>query len=111
MAQYQQQQSQIDAAQSEASRVAGRATQLEDEIKHLQKRMDSLSMICRAMWELIQDHTPLTDEDIEQKIQEFKQSAEGTQAKKCSNCGRAIVRRQTKCLYCGTEVKKEHLFE
>ena len=113
MSRYFQQQSDIDGARSQAASASGRTTELEDEVKHLQKRMDSLSMICRAMWELIQNQTALTDEDIESKIEEFKQeqSQTGEQAQKCAECGRAIVRRQTKCLYCGAAVPKNHLFE
>ena len=79
--------------------------------------MDSLAMTCQAMWELLRDRTDLTDEDIEEKLQEIDLrdgSADGKMTStvgECPACHRTVNSRHDRCLYCGVEISKDHIFE
>ena len=111
------QQSQIHGAKSDAARASGKATRVEDELRRVYDRIDSLALICQSMWELIRERTTLTDQDIDQKLQEIDLrdgKADGkmsTPPKNCTDCGRVIARRHSRCLYCGAEFEKDHIFE
>ncbi|HUG17900.1 MAG TPA: hypothetical protein VMM56_02915 [Planctomycetaceae bacterium] len=111
------QQSQIHGARSDAARAEGKAIRVEDELRRVYDRIDSLALICQAMWELIRDRTTLTDQDIERKVEEIDLrdgKADGkmsTPPRNCTQCGRVIARRHSRCLYCGVEFEKEHVFE
>lgn len=69
------------------------------------------------MWELIRERTTLTDNDIEDRMQQIDLrdgKADGKMqmpALKCTDCGRVISRRHARCLYCGAEFQKPHVFE
>jgi ribosomal protein L32 len=111
------QQSQIHGAKSDAARASGKASRVEDEVRRLGDRIDSLALICQAMWELIRERTTLSDQDIERRMEEIDLrdgKADGKMTslpQNCSNCGRIVARRHSRCMYCGTEFAKEHLFE
>jgi ribosomal protein L32 len=97
------------------------ASQAAAESKHLAKdvrieaeaaqgRIDRLVLICRAMWELLQERTDLTDADLAAKVREIDQRDGQTDGKlkapktaACPSCGRPMALRNVKCLYCGAE--------
>jgi len=66
-------------------------------------------MITRALWEILQQHHGYTDDQLEEMIKTIDmrdgrldgKEAKSTERPKCAGCGRAIMKRQTKCLYCG----------
>ncbi len=111
------QQSQISGARSQAESAKSKALSVQDELRRVEDRIDSLALTCQAMWELIRERTTLNDDDIEQRMQEIDLrdgTADGrmrTPTMKCSDCGRVISRRHARCLYCGAEFEKTHLFE
>lgn len=111
------QQGQIHSAKSEASRAGSKALRVQEELARVSDKIDSLAITCQAMWELIRERTTLSDADIERKMQEIdlrdgksdgKMRAPATE---CSDCGRTISRRHARCLYCGAEFQKTHVFE
>lgn len=111
------QQGQIHGAKSDAARANSKALVIQDELARVYDRIDSLAMTCQAMWELIRDRTTLTDDDIDQRMQEIDLrdgKSDGkmkTPVRDCAECGRVISRRHARCLYCGAEFQKSHLFE
>ena len=110
-------QSQIESAKTNESREQEKPSRVDDELSRVCDRIDSLALICQAMWELIREKTSLTDLEIERKIEEIDLrdgKADGKMSKharKCVQCGRLNARRHTRCLYCGVEFEKEHIFE
>lgn len=91
---------------------------VEHRFDKLEKRVDELSLLSQALWELVRDHTDLKDEDIREKMKEIDTRG-GKEANHkinketvaCENCGRKILSSATKCFYCGTSRDKEHVFE
>ena len=86
-------------------------------VRQLQARVDRLSMICQAMWELLRDKAKLTDEDVIKQMQQIdlrdgvEDGKMTRQTLVCPECGRNVSSRREQCLYCGTWLVKTNLFE
>ncbi len=95
------------AAASAAARSASAARRAERETSHLEDRFERLSLVCMAMWSLIQDKTNLTEEDLMERVKliDMMDGVEDGKAtkgvRKCRKCGRTMNPRHRKCLYCG----------
>lgn len=86
-------------------------------LKELESRYDRLAIACQAMWELIQEKTELTEEDLNNKISEVD-LRDGTsdgkisrQVVDCPDCGRPSNSKRTSCLFCGADIKSPNTFE
>ena len=80
----------------------------ESRMSELEGRIDRLSMICCAMWTVLQAHTDVTDADLAQMVQELDLSdgcldgkANVRQVSPCAACNRPVANRHARCLYCG----------
>jgi hypothetical protein len=117
------QQSQIsrstsNAAEAESSARLARseARGAADEIRELEKRFDALSLTCAALWELLRKETPLTDEQLVDKIQEIDLqdgSLDGKlahDARQCPQCPQKNHPHRDTCLYCGAPLGPNRLF-
>ena len=105
------------SAQGAASRSESKASKAEWEVRALNDRLDKLSLICSAMWQLMQEKTDLTEEDLMAKVQELDLAdgvADGKVTKKklqnCPGCNRVMSPRHKRCLYCGTTIEKTEAF-
>lgn len=85
-------------------------------LREMETRFDRLTLACQAMWELIQEKTDLTEEDLNKKISEVD-LRDGTpdgkisrQVVDCPECGRPSNSRRTSCLFCGAEIKSPNAF-
>lgn len=82
----------------------------------VQERIDRLTLVCLAMWELVSEHTDLTDEDLRAKIEEIDAS-DGRRdgfhrpgADRCS-CGAAVAAGAPRCQFCGAEAPDRSPFK
>ena len=111
------QQSQINEARSQANRAANRTESFEFSLKTLERRVETLSLTCQALWELLREVSDLTDEHVIQKMQEIDVRdgiKDGKIAQKiviCPKCKRNSNSKRKICLYCGTDLPVTHLFE
>ena len=70
-------------------------------------KLNRLALICRAMFELLQQSTGLTEEQLKVKIQEIDErdgQADGRmtpQGKRCPKCDAMMSARFGRCLFCG----------
>ncbi|MBX2852301.1 MAG: hypothetical protein KTR15_11215 [Phycisphaeraceae bacterium] len=77
------------------------------DLRYLEDRVDRLSLICMAMWSLLQDKTKLTEEDLMERVKmldlmDGKEDGKATKTvSKCSRCERPMNARHKKCIYCG----------
>ena len=77
------------------------------DVRYLEDRVDRLSLICMAMWSLMQDKTSLAEEDLMQRVKAIdlmdgKEDGKATKTiSQCSQCDRAMNPRHKKCIYCG----------
>jgi hypothetical protein len=83
------------------------ARQATRDFSHLEDRLERLSLVCMAMWSLLQDKTQLTEEDLLERVKlidmmDGKPDGKATTTvKKCHACQRTLHPRHRKCLYCG----------
>ena len=77
------------------------------DLRYLEDRVDRLSLICMAMWSLMQDKTNLTEQDLMDRVKMIDLmdgKADGKATKtvsKCTRCDRPMNVRHKKCIYCG----------
>ncbi len=82
-------------------------------VKELEKefgeKLDKLSLICRAMWELLTKNTSLSDKDLLNEVREvdprdgYLDGKSRKPLKKCPKCGVTLSRKHRRCIYCGTQ--------
>lgn len=74
---------------------------------HLEDRLERLSLVCMAMWSLLQDKTGLTEEELLERVHTIDlmdgtRDAKATRGiARCPKCSRTLNQRHLKCLYCG----------
>ena len=76
-------------------------------LREFEDRFDQLTLICMAVWSLLEEKIGLTEEDLAARVKEID-LADGKQdgkirrtIKKCVKCGRTMSPRHNRCLYCG----------
>ena len=85
--------------------------------RSLGEKVDRLTLICRAMWELIRENTNLSEQDLVNKVREVDlldgqlDGKTRVLPKKCSQCNMMMSPRHRRCIYCGTERLVETAFE
>ena len=105
-----------DAAIS-AARANSEATSAARNAKAVEDRLERLTLICRAMWELMREKGVASEEELVTKMAVID-AADGVadgkqteQVRKCDKCGRTLQRRAAKCLYCKAEYVPGSIFE
>lgn len=77
--------------------------------EHLEERVDRLVLLCRAMFELIQAQTGLTEKQLSEKILEIDLRdgvADGKMSPtptRCPKCDAMMSPRFGRCLFCGEQ--------
>ena len=90
---------------------------LQDFEMRLGENFDRLTLICRALWELMREQNNLTEEDLLKKVKEIDlldgvlDKKLRNPPKKCSKCGRAVSKRHMRCIYCGAESLMDTAFD
>jgi hypothetical protein len=83
----------------------------------LDRRLEKLSLICRAMWTLIQDRANLSEKELLGRTTEIDLldgKADGrvsVPARECATCKKTIAPRHDRCLYCGGKKLMDSVFE
>ena len=89
------------------------------DLEHLTLKSEKTALISQALWELVREHTDLTEEDIEKKIEEIDMRNGKIDGRivpeifECPTCNRKVNSRQSMCIYCGEtlQLSKMHIFE
>jgi ribosomal protein S27AE len=82
-----------------------------------EERLDKLTLITMAMWELLRDNTKFTELDLLAKVQELDLRDGKPDGKvsltvcKCPKCSRTMSPRHKKCLYCGHAELVDSVFD
>lgn len=97
----------INEAAGAASATGQHAVITDHKVGNLADRVDQLTLVCKAMWALIQECTDLKEEDLLKKVQEMDVHdgvADGKVSRPvqgCPKCTRPMSAEHKKCLYCG----------
>ena len=107
---------QIARANRKANSAKSAAERTHLHINRLEGKIESLALACQSLWELLQEHTALTEADLEQKMEEIdmrdgqRDGRLSKRAEACEKCGRKTSRRRPNCLYCGHFHEADELF-
>src|SRR5690606_11621071 len=77
------------------------------DVQLLEDQIDKLTLICMAMWSLMQDKTGVTEEELLERVRTLDMMdgvADGKARKgisTCPQCNRTMSPRHQRCLYCG----------
>ncbi len=102
---------------SAAAQAQSAASSARRDVSHLEDRLERLSLVCMAMWSLIQDKTGLTEEDLLERVRviDLMDGVEDGKAsrtvQKCHACNRVMSPRHQKCLYCGAAKLAKSAFD
>ena len=94
----------ISSAQSENKRTARNVQESQESLEELRQSVKKLSVVCQAMWQLLQTTSGLSDQDLLETLQNIEQQ---NTAQNCSKCGRVQQSKKPNCLYCGTAFPEE----
>ena len=83
----------------------------------LERRLEKLSLICRAMWTLVQERSNISEKELLTRTTEIDLldgRADGrvsVPARECETCRHTIAPRHERCLYCGGKKLVDSVFE
>ncbi len=83
----------------------------------VEERLDQLTLVCAAMWQLIREKTNLTEQDLAERmaIIDAKDGvADGKMTRtvnKCPKCNRTMSPKHKRCLYCGHQLPIQTVFD
>jgi len=107
----------VAIANSRASSAESKADSADRRLQLLEARFDSLALTCQAQWELLREHTDLSDDQLRLKMQEVD-LRDGKQdgrlrpsAIECGDCGRPVNSRRGICIYCGAAMETDQVFD
>lgn len=108
---------QIENARAQAKDASLKADRQESQVGSVQDQVERLTLACQAMWELLRDHSGLTESELRKKIVEIDGrdgSVDGQLAAEiisCPHCGHKTNTRKSRCVFCGKGVKAMHAFK
>ena len=95
-------------SQVTAGHAAGAARDVKTDLRFVEQRLENLTLICEAMWQLLKQKHGYTDDDLMAEMAHLDLAdgkADGMKSKPkarpCPHCGRTVSRRHTSCMYCG----------
>ena len=103
------------ALEGSVARAGSRAQEAIQRIKALEANLAKTMMICETLWELLQEKTGLTIDDLHNKLYEVDMrdgvldGKNQRQASKCPSCHHMVSPRHPACIYCG-RVMDESVF-
>ena len=77
-------------------------------IDKLEARLDRLSLITEALWEISSTTMQITDEDLVNLISKVISTRDERRTQKaiCTNCDMQVPTTMEKCMYCGSELSR-----
>jgi hypothetical protein len=101
------QQQGITRANGAASSAQGTALSAKGDVAELTRRVEALTLLCQAMWELVSENSGLTDAQIASRVKEID-LRDGVldgrikHTSSCTKCGAVVSAKSYSCVYCGT---------
>jgi hypothetical protein len=86
-------------------------------IDELGFRLARTTLACQALWELVRERAGITEEELLMKMDEID-LRDGVKDGKmtattivCRCCARKVNTKSSRCMYCGAELVKPHVFQ
>lgn len=100
---------QIREAHYRGVRGERKADAVSEELAELEARLERLVLLNLALWSLLKETNGLTDDALAARVREIDlldgrlDGKARPPAENCAECGRALSRKHSRCLYCGRE--------
>jgi t-SNARE complex subunit (syntaxin) len=107
------QQAKIESNEKEARHALAKASLAHAEVTSVDQKLDRLTLITAALWEIVQERHGVTEVDLAKKMLEIdvrdgvQDGKLGYEPTKCKSCGRTISTKHMSCLYCGTDSERK----
>ena len=106
----------LSSAQADTTR---RVTSTQDQLRQLENRYERMRLVTNALWQLLKEHTGLTDGDLKRFIERvdlLDGKADGkisrlTGAMDCPECSRRILKSAALCPWCGYKPSSGDAFQ
>lgn len=118
------QQHDIYEAKADASSASARASdanvrtqEVRQDVLELEARLQRLSLLCQAMWELLSERGQITNNDLIRRVLEVDGRDGSTDGKigsrivDCPRCKNKVNSRHPRCVVCGGVIATKHPFE
>ncbi len=111
------QQQNISETKAEAAQAKHELGRSADRVRELEFAVHRMALASQAMWELVRSKVDVTEAELLQKINEIdlrdgtKDQRMSPRLSKCPKCSRTLSTKNSRCIYCGTEVPKPHVFQ
>jgi hypothetical protein len=101
---------QINRISSAQTDTTNRLANTQDKLQRLENRYERMRLVTNALWQMLKEHTGLTDADLRRFIERvdlLDGKADGkmsgpTGAMDCPKCSRHILKSAAICPWCGT---------
>ena len=108
----------INETRGDSSGVTSQPTEIGESLQiSYFRELNKLTLICYAMWTLIEEETNLTERDLMGRITELDLKDGELDGKytapplECPNCDAMVSKKFNRCLFCGTETPKRSIFD
>ena len=89
-----------------------RVTNTGDKLRELEQRYERMSLVTNALWQLLKEHTGLSDADLKKYIEKVDLAdgvrdgkiARNKGAMDCPHCSRRVLTSATVCAWCGEKL-------
>lgn len=111
------QQQQIHDAGEQARDAHHKVASTQGDLTELTNRVERLSLLCQAMWELLSQHTKISNNDLIRKVVEvdtrdgLKDGKIAPRVIQCPKCKNNVNTRHPRCVVCGSVIATKHPFE
>ena len=102
----------INSVQTTSSQAVARSYQNSSDLRIVEEKVESLALICQAMWELLEDKG-YSSADLLKKIEEIdlrdgQLNGKITKITHCPECNHKLGKRHNQCFWCGAQIPQNN---
>lgn len=111
------QEQRIHEAQEDARNTRHKVASTQGDLTDLTNRVERLSLLCQAMWELLSQHTHISNNDLIRKVVEVdlrdgrEDGKIASRVIQCPKCKNNVNTQRPRCVVCGSVIATKHPFE
>lgn len=110
------QQGRINRTGDEVDRLQRKIIDKEDRLRELEFTVQRMALASQAMWELVRETTGITEDQLRERMHEIdlrdgcRDGRISPQVLTCPQCSRAVSSKNPRCMFCGEDVPRQHVF-
>ena len=102
----------VNSIQTTSSQANARSYQNSSDLRIVEEKVESLALICQAMWELLEEKG-YSSADLLKKIEEIdlrdgQLNGKITKITHCPECKHKLGKRHNQCFWCGAKIPQNN---